>query len=60
MPYMDDLLLLVERDDGGSVPSVTFNPDLAVALRQLSWMLLMLCKSSVFLNGHDSSTIGRC
>ena len=46
VPHTNDLLVLVEKDDGGSVSNVTLNPDLAVASRQLSWMLLMLCNSS--------------
>ena len=46
VPCMDDLLVVVEKDDGSSVSNLTLSADLAVASRQLSWMLLILCKSS--------------
>ena len=46
--YMDGLLVFVEKDDENSFSNVTLNPDLAVASRQLSWMLRCFCKYFAF------------
>ena len=46
VPFMDELVNLVEADRQSRHSKMLLTPDLAAASRQLYWMLLMICKSS--------------